>query len=41
MLDLKGNRVTYFGHSTFSLTTSSGQSIDRPMGHDESDVPEN
>ena len=25
MLDLKGNRVTYFGHSTFSLTTSSGQ----------------
>lgn len=25
MLDLKGNRITYFGHSTFSLTTSSGQ----------------
>src|SRR5579863_317925 len=25
MLDLKGNRVTYFGHSTFSLTTPSGQ----------------
>jgi L-ascorbate metabolism protein UlaG (beta-lactamase superfamily) len=25
MLDLKGNRVTYFGHSTFSLTTASGQ----------------
>ena len=25
MLDLKGNRVTYFGHSTFSLTTRSGQ----------------
>jgi len=25
MLDMKGNRVTYFGHSTFSLTTTSGQ----------------
>ncbi|HLZ92673.1 MAG TPA: metal-dependent hydrolase [Candidatus Acidoferrum sp.] len=25
MLDKKGNRVTYFGHSTFSLTTASGQ----------------
>jgi L-ascorbate metabolism protein UlaG (beta-lactamase superfamily) len=25
MLDLKGNRITYFGHSAFSLTTSSGQ----------------
>ena len=25
MLDLKGNRITYFGHSTFSLTTTSGQ----------------
>ena len=25
MLDLKGNRVIYFGHSTFSLTTPSGQ----------------
>jgi len=25
MLDLTGNRVTYFGNSTFSLTTSSGQ----------------
>ncbi len=25
MLDLKGNRLTYFGHSTFSLTTPSGQ----------------
>jgi L-ascorbate metabolism protein UlaG (beta-lactamase superfamily) len=25
MLDMKGNRVTYFGHSTFSLTTASGQ----------------
>jgi L-ascorbate metabolism protein UlaG (beta-lactamase superfamily) len=25
MLDRKGNRVTYFGHSTFSLTTASGQ----------------
>src|SRR6202171_1851693 len=25
MLDMKGNRVTYFGHSTFSLTTPSGQ----------------
>ena len=25
MLDLKGNRLTYFGHSTFSLTTTSGQ----------------
>ncbi len=24
MLDLKGNRLTYFGHSTFSLTTASG-----------------
>ncbi len=21
MLDMKGNKVTYFGHSTFSLTT--------------------
>ena len=25
MLDTKGNTVTYFGHSTFSLTTASGQ----------------
>lgn len=25
MLDLKGNRIAYFGHSTFSLTSSSGQ----------------
>jgi L-ascorbate metabolism protein UlaG (beta-lactamase superfamily) len=25
MLKTKGNRVTYFGHSTFSLTTPSGQ----------------
>jgi L-ascorbate metabolism protein UlaG (beta-lactamase superfamily) len=25
MLDLKGNRITYFGHSTFSLTTATGQ----------------
>ena len=25
MHDLKGNRITYFGHSTFSLTTPSGQ----------------
>ena len=25
MLDTKGNAVTYFGHSTFSLTTPSGQ----------------
>jgi L-ascorbate metabolism protein UlaG (beta-lactamase superfamily) len=25
LLDLKGNRITYFGHSTFSLTTPSGQ----------------
>jgi L-ascorbate metabolism protein UlaG (beta-lactamase superfamily) len=25
MLDLKGNRITYFGHSTFSVTTPSGQ----------------
>ena len=25
MLDTKGNRITYLGHSTFSLTTPSGQ----------------
>ena len=25
MLDLKGNEITYFGHSTFGLTTPSGQ----------------
>src|SRR6266852_6753704 len=25
MLDTKGNRITFFGHSTFSLTTPSGQ----------------
>jgi len=25
MLDTKGNRITYFGHSTFSLTTASGE----------------
>jgi L-ascorbate metabolism protein UlaG (beta-lactamase superfamily) len=24
MLDLKGNRITYYGHSTFGLTTPSG-----------------
>lgn len=25
MLDMKGNKLTFFGHSTFSLTTPSGQ----------------
>ena len=25
MLDTHGNRITYFGHSTFSITTPSGQ----------------
>jgi L-ascorbate metabolism protein UlaG (beta-lactamase superfamily) len=25
MLDLKDNRITYFGHSSFSVTTPSGQ----------------
>ncbi len=25
MLDLKGNKIQYYGHSTFSLTTGSGQ----------------
>jgi L-ascorbate metabolism protein UlaG (beta-lactamase superfamily) len=25
MLDMKNNRITYFGHSTFALTTPSGQ----------------
>jgi L-ascorbate metabolism protein UlaG (beta-lactamase superfamily) len=25
MLDMKGNKLTFFGHSTFSLTTKSGQ----------------
>jgi len=25
MLDTRGNRLTYFGHSTFSITTPSGQ----------------
>ena len=25
MLDLKGNKITYFGHSTFGLTSTSGQ----------------
>src|SRR5438876_12222348 len=25
MLNTKGNRITYFGHSTFSLPTPSGQ----------------
>jgi L-ascorbate metabolism protein UlaG (beta-lactamase superfamily) len=25
VLDTKGNKITYFGHSTFSLTTPSGQ----------------
>jgi L-ascorbate metabolism protein UlaG (beta-lactamase superfamily) len=25
MLDLKGNKITFYGHSTFSLTTPSGQ----------------
>jgi L-ascorbate metabolism protein UlaG (beta-lactamase superfamily) len=25
MLDLQGNRITYFGHSAFSLTTRAGQ----------------
>ncbi len=24
-MDMKGNKITYFGHSTFSLTTPSGQ----------------
>ena len=30
MLNTKGNRITYFGHSTFSLTTSSGQALIDP-----------
>ena len=25
MLDMQGNKITFFGHSTFSLTTHSGQ----------------
>ncbi len=25
MLDLKGNKITYYGHSSFALTTPSGQ----------------
>src|SRR5580693_10471325 len=25
MIDMKGNKITYFGHSTFSLTTAGGQ----------------
>jgi L-ascorbate metabolism protein UlaG (beta-lactamase superfamily) len=25
MIDMKGNKITYFGHSTFSLTTPGGQ----------------
>jgi len=25
MLDLKGNRITYYGHSTFGITTPNGQ----------------
>ncbi|MEQ1474013.1 MAG: MBL fold metallo-hydrolase, partial [Candidatus Acidiferrum sp.] len=25
MLDMQGNKITFFGHSTFSLTTRSGQ----------------
>ncbi len=25
MLDTKGNRITYFGHSTFSLATPTGK----------------
>lgn len=25
MIDMQGNKITYFGHSTFSLTTPSGQ----------------
>jgi len=25
MLDLKGNKITYYGHSTFAVTTPSGQ----------------
>lgn len=25
MLDLKGNKITYYGHSTFGITTPSGQ----------------
>jgi L-ascorbate metabolism protein UlaG (beta-lactamase superfamily) len=27
MLDTKGNRITFFGHSTFSLTTPAGQVV--------------
>ena len=25
MLDTKGNKITFFGHSTFSLTTQKGE----------------
>jgi L-ascorbate metabolism protein UlaG (beta-lactamase superfamily) len=25
MIDMRGNKITYFGHATFSLTTRSGQ----------------
>ena len=35
MLDTMGNKITYFGHSTFSLTTASGRGGDhRSVGHE-------
>ena len=40
MLDTKGNRITYFGHSTFSMTTAIGAGSDhRSVGDDESEMP--
>jgi hypothetical protein len=33
MLDLKGNSITYYGHSTFSVRTPSRH--DRSMGYDQ------
>ena len=39
MLDLKGNKITYFGHSTFGLTTPSWTlCADRSMGTDQSEM---
>ncbi len=40
MLDLKGNKLTYFGHSTFGLSTLHGPiCLNRSLGNDQSEMP--
>ena len=39
MLDLKGNRLTYFGHSAFSLTQRPVMWVSSTLGDEEFNLP--